>query len=68
MKELKDKWIDFIFEAKKKAEKLYEEKKEELNEIKEAIPSKVKQAQDSLKENFDIVKAKIEKKAKELKK
>ena len=62
--ELKVKWKEFLVEASDNLEKLYEEKKDEINQLKDVAPEKAKELANDLKESFEEAKKEIKKKVK----
>ena len=62
LEEVKVKWKDFIVEALEKLEKLYNEKKDELDTIKEISPKKIKELKDNLKGAYTEISKKIKSK------
>lgn len=54
--ELKFKWKDFIVEASDTLEKVYNEKKEEINQLKEVAPAKAKKIANDIRDAIDEAK------------
>lgn len=57
--ELKVKWKDYIIETSDKLEKLYQEKKVEIDWIKEVAPEKMIEIKDKLIASFNEIKEKL---------
>jgi len=62
--ELKSKWKEYLVEASDSLEKLYEEKKGEIESLKESAPEKAKELAGELKETFKEMKKEVKEKIK----